>query len=133
MPETPVSAASYTQHGLPWFDLLDEHIAEVTASDMLAEVQSVTALDRQNGTVEATVEATQLSAFNPFALAAAQTAIEVELVHGAAAGSIATLNIPAAQMQRPQGLESAQNIKEWPLRLVPLPTAGDDQWTLELT
>ena len=84
-------------------------------------------------TVEATVEAQPLSAFNPFALAAAQTAVPLVLVHGVGAGRIATLTVPAAQMQRPQGLSNAQNIKEWPLRMVPLPTTGNDQFTLLLT
>ena len=84
-------------------------------------------------TLETTVEAQPLSAFNPFALAAAQTAVPLVLTHGVGAGKIATLNVPAAQMQRPQGLSNAQNIKEWPLRMVPLPTAGNDQFTLVLT
>ena len=84
-------------------------------------------------TLEVTVEAQPLSAFNPFALAAAQTAVPLVLTHGVGAGKIATLNAPAAQMQRPQGLTNAQNIKEWPLRMVPLPTAGNDQFTLVLT
>lgn len=83
--------------------------------------------------IQTTVEAQPLTAFNPFALAAAQTAVDVTLVHGTVAGRIATLNIPTAQMQRPQGLENAQNITEWPLRLVPLPTSGNDQFTLTLT
>lgn len=84
-------------------------------------------------TIETVVEALALTSFNPFALAAAQTAMEVDLVHGVTAGSIAALNVPGAQMQRPQGLENSQNIKEWPLRLVPLPVTGNDQWTLTLT
>lgn len=84
-------------------------------------------------TVEATVEAQPLSAFNPFALAAAQTAVPLVLTHGVGAGKITTLNVPNAQMQRPQGLSNAQNIKEWPLRMVPLPTSGNDQFTLVLT
>ncbi len=83
--------------------------------------------------IETTVEAVALTSFDPFSLAAAQTAIDVNLVHGLVAGKIATLNASTAQMQRPQGLENAQNIKEWPLRLVPLPAAGNDQWTLVLT
>lgn len=99
---------------------------------LLIGSEAVVITDRAD-MVEATVEAVALSAFNPFALAAAQTAVEVELVHGTAAGSIATLNVPAAQIQRPQGLENAQGILEWPLRMVPLPDAGDDQWTLVLT
>ncbi len=82
---------------------------------------------------ETTVEAVALTTFNPFSLAAAQSSVAVSLVHGTAAGAISTLSLPAAQMQRPQGLENAQDIKEWPLRLVPLPTSGNDQWTLTLT
>lgn len=82
---------------------------------------------------ETTVEAEALTTFNPFALASAQTAVAVNLVHGTGAGKISTLNLPTAQMQRLQGLENSQKIKEWPLRLVPLPNVGNDQWTLTLT
>ena len=84
--------------------------------------------------IKTQVEAQPLSAINPFALAAAQTAVAVNLVHGVGAGNISTLNAPSAQMQRPQGLENAQDIKEWPLSLQPLPSGtGNNQWTLTLT
>lgn len=83
--------------------------------------------------IETSVEAVILTTFNPFALAAARTRFEVNLVHGTAAGKIATINAPAVQMQRPKGLESAQDIMEWPLAMVPLPTVGNDQWTMVLT
>lgn len=83
--------------------------------------------------VETVVEAQPLTAFNPFTLAQNQTTVPVVLAHGTGAGRISTLNMPAAQVQRLQGLESAQDIKEWPLRLAPLPVAGNDQWTLTLT
>lgn len=83
--------------------------------------------------IETTVEAQPLTAFNPFQMALDQTGVAISLQHGTGAGKIATLDVPAAQMQRPQGLSNAQNIKEWPLRLVPLPTAGNDQFTLTLT
>ena len=53
--------------------------------------------------------------------------------HGTTAGKIVTITAPAAQMQRPQGVTEAQKIIEWPLRLKPLPTAGNDQFTLTLT
>lgn len=79
------------------------------------------------------VETMPLADFNPFSLAAAQTTVPVNLVHGTGAGNIATLNAPAAQMQRPQGMENAQDIMETPLSLMPLPTLGNDQWTLTLT
>lgn len=83
--------------------------------------------------VETVVEAQPLTAFNPFSLAQNQTTVPVVLTHGTGAGRISNLNIPAAQVQRLQGLESAQDIKEWPMRLAPLPVAGNDQWTLTLT
>lgn len=83
--------------------------------------------------IETTVEAVALSVFNPYALAADQSAIEVELIHGTAAGKIITINAPTAQIQRPKGLENSQNIVEWPLSFVPLSAAGNDQWTMVLT
>lgn len=83
--------------------------------------------------IKTVVEAQPLSAFNPFTLAQAQTSVPISLVHGVGAGKISTLAVPAAQMQRLQGLESAQDIKEWPLSAMPLPTSGNDQWTLTLT
>jgi tail tube protein len=83
--------------------------------------------------VEATIEAVQLTTFDPFTLAEAQTGVALNLVHGTGAGRITTLDVPTAQIQRPQGLLEAQGIKEWPLRFVPLPAIGNDQWTLTLT
>lgn len=83
--------------------------------------------------LECTVEAVPVSTFNPIALAESQSAVALTLQHGNVAGRIATLSAPNAQMQRLQSLENAQNIKEWPLRMAPLPTAGNDQWTLTLT
>lgn len=88
--------------------------------------------DRQES-VETTVEALPLTTFDPFQRALDQSATALQLVHGTGAGRIATLDIPAAQMQRPQGLSQAQSVKEWPLRLVPLPQSGNDQFTLTLT
>lgn len=84
-------------------------------------------------TIETTVEAVPLTTLDPFTLAESQTAAALALTHGTAAGFIAALTVPAAQMQRPQSLENQQNIKEWPLRMVPLPVTGNDQWVLTLT
>ncbi|PCH71937.1 MAG: hypothetical protein COC12_06995 [Rhodobacteraceae bacterium] len=82
---------------------------------------------------ETTVNAVALTTLDPFTLALDQTKVAVSLVHGVGAGKIATLAIPGAQMQRLSGLANSQNVKEWPLRLTPLPTSGNDQWTLALT
>jgi hypothetical protein len=84
-------------------------------------------------TIEAKVEAVALTTFNPFSKASTQASVALALTHGTVAGQRLALAVPTAQMQRPQGLENAQNILEWPLRLVPLPGAGNDQWTLTLT
>ncbi len=95
-----------------------------------AEAIIITERDSQ---IETTVEAVPVSTFNPFQLAQAQTDVAIALTHGTAAGRIATLAVASAQMQRPQGLENAQNIAEWPLRLAARPVAGNDDWTLTLT
>jgi Phage tail tube protein len=83
--------------------------------------------------IKCVVEAQPLTAYNPFTKAQNQTADVVSLVHGTGAGRISTLAVPAAQVQRLPGLENAQKIKEWPLMGMPLPVAGNDQWTWTLT
>ena len=83
--------------------------------------------------IAATVEAVPLSTYDPYAVAASQGTQAVSLVHGTVAGKIATLGISTAQMQRPSGLVDAQSVTEWPLGMIPLPVAGNDQWTLTLT
>lgn len=40
-PPTPVTAKTYAQHGYPWFQLYDEHLAALPGSDALANVQSI--------------------------------------------------------------------------------------------
>lgn len=84
-------------------------------------------------TIETTIEAVPLTTFNPFQLARDQAEVPIVLKHGTIAGKIAQFDIQKAQMQRPQGLEEKDGIVEWPLRLVPQMTAGNDQWTLTLT
>lgn len=84
-------------------------------------------------TIRATVEAVALATFDPFARAASGTPFALALTHGTGAGRIAALAAPRAQMQRPDGLTQQQGVVEWPLRMTPLPDAGDDQWTLTLT
>lgn len=99
---------------------------------LLVGREQIIIVDRAE-TLATRVEAVPLSTLNPFALANEQTPIEVVLTHGTAAGSIATLTAPTAQLKRPSGFDQAQNVLEWPLELVPLPGDGNDQWTLELT
>jgi hypothetical protein len=44
-PPTPIDARTYTEHGLPWFDLYDEAAADLPAPDSLAGVKSVGELE----------------------------------------------------------------------------------------
>lgn len=83
--------------------------------------------------MEIKVEAVPLTILNPYQLAANQTDVAVNLIHGIGAGARATIAIPKMQMQRPAGLDNQQNIVEWTLRGVPQPNLGNDQWTLALT
>ncbi len=48
-PATPVSAKTYAQFGLPWFDLYDEGKKDVAASDVLKGIKSVKEMDQEKG------------------------------------------------------------------------------------
>lgn len=48
-PPSPVTAASYTQYGLPWFDLYDEHLGDIAPPKRLQRVRSVAANDAEHG------------------------------------------------------------------------------------
>lgn len=48
-PATPISAATYTDLGLPWFDLYDERASDLTPSRALARVKSVKQIDDEKG------------------------------------------------------------------------------------
>lgn len=98
----------------------------------LIGAEKVLITDRSEA-VEATVEGVPLTTFNPFQKALDQSDLALVLKHGTTAGKIAQIDVPKAQMQRPQGIEEKDGIVEWPLRLVPQPSTGNDQWTLTLT
>jgi hypothetical protein len=99
---------------------------------LLIGLEEIIIVDR-NELCSARVEAVPVSTFNPYALAKAQTSVAISLIHGLGAGNIATFAISAAQLKRLSGFENSQNVMEWPLELVPLPTSGNDQWSLALT
>ena len=48
-PPTPVSARTYTEHGLPWFELYDESAEAVPPAKPLTKVKTVRAKDRERG------------------------------------------------------------------------------------
>jgi hypothetical protein len=46
-PPTPVDTKSYTEYGLPWFDLYDESKEDVSPSDHLTGVKTIAEIDAQ--------------------------------------------------------------------------------------
>jgi hypothetical protein len=51
VPPTPVDARAYTDAGLPWFDLYDDGLGDIPASDVLANVKSIKEKDADHGFV----------------------------------------------------------------------------------
>ena len=95
--------------------------------------EEVLIVDRKE-TLDVTVEAPLLATFNPFSLAAARTQVAASIVHGTVAGSIATLTAATSQIMRPESIGNSQNIVEYSsLKLLPIPSSGNDQFTLALT
>jgi hypothetical protein len=48
-PPTPVSAKTYAQYNLPWFDLYDETLGDISAPKVLEKVRGVKELDAEKG------------------------------------------------------------------------------------
>jgi hypothetical protein len=99
---------------------------------LLVGKEEILIVDRAE-TLACQVEAVALATFNPFALAQARTLVPVSLVHGIVAGNIVTIASPTAQVQRLSGYENQQNVLEWPLRVDPKPSAGNDQFSITCT
>ena len=71
LPPPPIDAATYTAHGLPWFDLYDEDMPDLPAATTLARVQPIHERDAElgepPGADDAAVEVTegQIRRFHP--------------------------------------------------------------------
>jgi hypothetical protein len=48
-PPTPIEAATYTQHNLPWFELYDEEKQDVAPADRLTGAKTITERDHERG------------------------------------------------------------------------------------
>ena len=48
-PPTPVNVQTYVHYGLPWFDLYDEALGNISASEKLAKVKTVREKDTERG------------------------------------------------------------------------------------
>lgn len=99
---------------------------------LLANKDEIIVADRAE-TLNATVEVVPLTTLDPFALATAQTQIPVEIVHGNVAGNIVTINAPTCQVKRPPAAQNNQGKAERQLSFQPLPTLGNDQYSITLT
>lgn len=53
-PPTPINAKTYTEYGLPWFDLYDEAKGDIAPSELLASVKTISARDAERGEVTQT-------------------------------------------------------------------------------
>lgn len=99
---------------------------------MLIGQETIRIVDRAES-ISAAVEAVALATYNPFTTAQNQTPQAIALQHGTVVGRKFRLDVAAAQQMRLSGYAENQNIVEWPLSFVPLPTAGNDQWKITLT
>lgn len=69
-PPTPIDAKTYTDYGLPWFDLFDEAKSDILPSDKLAQVKTLADRDAQKGLTSLTdpsveVSESQIERLNP--------------------------------------------------------------------
>ena len=48
-PPTPVTAKTYSQYGLPWFDLYDDKMGDLSAPDELKKIKTVKEMDKEKG------------------------------------------------------------------------------------
>jgi len=48
-PPTPIDAKTYTEHGLPWFDLYDEAKSDILPSERLAQARTIAERDAERG------------------------------------------------------------------------------------
>lgn len=93
---------------------------------------SIPIVDRAES-LDLVCQATPLTTINPYALAKAETRVPAIVTHGITAGNIVTLSAPTSQVKRPTGYQNNQGVAEWPLGLMPLPTSGNDQFSMVLT
>lgn len=99
---------------------------------MLIGSESIQIVDKAES-MSATVEAVPVTTYDPYTISLQQTLQAVQLIHGTVAAKRVKLDLPSAQQGRLTGLDTGnQNIVEWPLKFVPLPVTGNDQWKITL-
>ncbi len=48
-PSTPITAETYTEYGLPWFEIYDEHLEDVMIGEELYTIKPVKLIDKMKG------------------------------------------------------------------------------------
>jgi hypothetical protein len=107
-------------------------LANQVEARMLVPSESVLITDHKEQ-IDFTCEAVPVSTLDIYGLANSQATVAVSLVHGITAGNIVTIAAPTAQFKRPTGYQQNQGIAEWPLSLLCLPSAGNDQVSITVT
>jgi hypothetical protein len=79
------------------------------------------------------IEAESMATLNPYLLARNQTSFAINLVHGLGSGKIATIAAPNCRLMRPEGMTEVDKRLDWPLKITPLPTVGNDDFSIVLT
>lgn len=74
-----------------------------------------------------------MATFNPFTLNDNQTAFAINLVQGVGANRIVTINLPNCRLSLPEDLSEEDGLADIMLEAVPLPTSGNDEFSIVLT
>lgn len=98
---------------------------------MLIGSEAIVITDREES-LKMTVEAEAMGVYNPAAIAAAATLQAITIVHGTVNGRKVRIDANNAQQLPLPALQNQQNVLEWQLPFVPLPSAGNDQWKITL-
>lgn len=96
---------------------------------MLIGTEAVLITDKAEK-IRATVEATTMAVYNPYAIANNQTLQAIALAHGTTAAKRVKVDVASAQQGRLTGIQNNQNIVEWPLDFMPLQVSGNDQFKI---
>jgi hypothetical protein len=60
-PPTPIDAKTYTEHGLPWFDLYDEAKSDIEPTEQLSQVKTISERDAERGDAAQTDTSVEVS------------------------------------------------------------------------
>jgi Phage tail tube protein len=94
--------------------------------------ESIIMTDREES-ARMTVEAVPVSTYNPHQIARDGTQQQITIAHGTVAGRKVQIDLYNCQQMPVAAYQNQQNVLEWQLQFMPLPSAGNDQWKITLT